>query len=269
MAVGDAGVGGDGSFCFGGVEIGGAFLEGFEEVLGACVIVDVHGLDEGVSVADVFEDFAPLAARDGLDGGEEFADGEGFGEASGGVVEFVVGDVVVEGGDEGGDFSHGFVGGGVEAGDGGVDAESFTEEFGDVRVFFEAEAGVAVTEDEVVEAGADDDVFKAALDKELGEQGLVLDFGLEDVDFVLGLVEFFQGFDFEDAFLHFLEFEGLGGFLNGSFFVLFFVSCFVGVGGAVAEVLFFGEDVGIVGEAFLFFLKVGDVVLGVFYGAFG
>jgi len=62
-------------------------------------------------------------------------------------VEFVLVEEVVEGLDGFIGFVDGFVGEGVEAGDGGADADGLGEEFGDIGIFVDVQGGVAVLPD--------------------------------------------------------------------------------------------------------------------------
>lgn len=88
MHVAGAGVGGDGGFGFGGVEVIGGTLEYFDLLGDFGVVLDVQGVEEDIGTTDEIENLALFGAGKGVDGGHEFADDKGFGEALGGRLEF-------------------------------------------------------------------------------------------------------------------------------------------------------------------------------------
>ena len=104
------------------------------------------------------------------------------------------------------DISDGFVGQGVQCGDGGWHAEVFAEDFGCGRSFFDTELAVSIGEDAVVDARADDDVLEASLVEELDECGLVENLGFQQRDRGFSFKALAKGRKFRLAGLQMYEF---------------------------------------------------------------
>ena len=193
--VGGEGVTGDGSIRFGGGEVGGHGFERGDESLGAAVIAGLHGAVEKIEVGDVTLHLALFLAGKGGHGGEVFAEGKGFHEALGGVVDFAALEEKLKGAHCFFGIANGFGGEGIEGGDGGGSAQGFGEEFGDIGAFVDAEGAVAIAPNLIVKARGHQDVLEASLQEPLRHRDLVLGLGLNHRELGLDGVGLLEGFD--------------------------------------------------------------------------
>ncbi|MDB4354014.1 hypothetical protein N9Z02_01785 [Akkermansiaceae bacterium] len=116
MHVAGAAEGGNGGFCFGGIEVFGLLFEGGDLARGGGVVFYVDGIEEDVGFTDELEDLALFGAGKGVDGRHELAHDVGLGEALGGGFEFIAFDEKEECFDAFIDVTNGFVGERVEGG---------------------------------------------------------------------------------------------------------------------------------------------------------
>ena len=140
-----------------------------------------------------------------------------------------------------------------------ADTDAFAEDLVDVGVLIDIKSAVSFFPNLIVETRSHDDVLKAALDKKLHHECLILHLGEFGFDFLLKLARLFLGFNFGNPANVFGVCERLGSATNLlGWFGLFFI---LAVGGArianVGILLSTGFPVGIKNGLFLLTLHAG------------